>query len=217
MGFFSGSRAAVDLVFCDLFMPDKEGLETIREIRRDHPGVPVVAVSGGGFAGRLDLLGVARRLGAVQAIRKPFTVQAVLEVVGIVLTTANAASDSWKVGAALPGRAGVGGVGGVGGFPFYSTFSSPGSISLLPTDPRKLAEKGNPRHPDRSQVDRGAVGGVGGTRRRGPFRCSWPVARRANPGRTHRVIDRRRTDPAPDHQPQRSRAPSMPTVGGWCR
>jgi CheY-like chemotaxis protein len=51
----SGDRAVemmasetVDLVICDLFMPDKDGMETILGIREKHPSVPVILITGGG-------------------------------------------------------------------------------------------------------------------------------------------------------------------------
>ena len=67
-------RRPADLVLCDLFKPEKDGLETIREARRRWPGTQVVALSAGAFDGRLDALPVARALGAA-AIAKPFTRQ----------------------------------------------------------------------------------------------------------------------------------------------
>jgi CheY-like chemotaxis protein len=75
----------IDLVLCDLFMPEKDGLETIRELTRDHPGLPVVAMSGGGGDGRLDVLPVARHLGAVALLKKPFKTDALLAAVGAAL------------------------------------------------------------------------------------------------------------------------------------
>jgi CheY-like chemotaxis protein len=35
-----------DRVVCDLFMPGMDGLETIQELRRECPGVKIVAMSG---------------------------------------------------------------------------------------------------------------------------------------------------------------------------
>jgi two-component system, chemotaxis family, chemotaxis protein CheY len=67
-------QQAADLVFCDLFMPGKDGLEVIQELRRDFPGVKVIAMSGGGYSGTMALLDVARQLGAVEALSKPFSV-----------------------------------------------------------------------------------------------------------------------------------------------
>lgn len=63
-----------DLLFCDLFMPNREGLETIRELRRWFPGLKIVAMSGGGGGcrSRAELLHVARLMGADAALSKPF-------------------------------------------------------------------------------------------------------------------------------------------------
>jgi CheY-like chemotaxis protein len=68
-------------VLCDLFMPGQGGLPTIRELRRGWPGLPVVAVSVGSCGGAEDALPAAQALGAVAALRKPFTVEALLEAV----------------------------------------------------------------------------------------------------------------------------------------
>jgi CheY-like chemotaxis protein len=67
-----------DLVITDLIMPEKEGLETIREIRHTNPGVRIVAMSGGGRKGLEDYLEVAKVFGARVVIDKPFTHQEIL-------------------------------------------------------------------------------------------------------------------------------------------
>lgn len=61
-------------VLCDLFMPVKDGLEAIPEFRRIDPTVPIAAISGGSSAFPVDLLPVAKTLGAAAALRKPFSV-----------------------------------------------------------------------------------------------------------------------------------------------
>jgi DNA-binding response OmpR family regulator len=54
----------VDLVL-DLFMPVKDGIETLRELRARAPGVPIIAISGGGADDTgVDLLKAAVLLGA---------------------------------------------------------------------------------------------------------------------------------------------------------
>ncbi len=71
-----------DLVILDLFMPEKDGIETIVELRAHSPGVLIIAMSGGGEQlNRLDLLGDARLLGAVRTIAKPFAPGELLEAV----------------------------------------------------------------------------------------------------------------------------------------
>ena len=76
-----------DLLITDIFMPDVEGLETIREIRRLRPDLPIIAISGVDFEGA-DYLGVARKFGAGATLRKPFWPADLLEVVSHVLSDA---------------------------------------------------------------------------------------------------------------------------------
>ena len=73
--------ALPDLIITDIFMPEKEGLETIRELRRLCPESKILAISGGGRTGALDFLGVAEKLGAQRTLRKPFLRQELLEAV----------------------------------------------------------------------------------------------------------------------------------------
>lgn len=61
-----------DLVILDIVMPNKEGLETILALRRSHPGLPVIAVSGGGRIDAHDYLHLAENLGAAAVLAKPF-------------------------------------------------------------------------------------------------------------------------------------------------
>ncbi|MFZ5758490.1 MAG: response regulator [Thermodesulfobacteriota bacterium] len=74
------SQERFDLVITDIFMPEKEGLETIMEIRRDFPAVKVIAMSGGDSSG-CDYLPLTRPLGANGCLNKPFSQQ---DIVGLV-------------------------------------------------------------------------------------------------------------------------------------
>ncbi len=74
-----------DLIITDIFMPEKEGLETIRELRRDYPDVKIIAISGGGRTGNLDFLPLAEKFGALRTLDKPFTRQEMLDAVQEVL------------------------------------------------------------------------------------------------------------------------------------
>lgn len=74
-----------DLIITDIFMPEKEGLETIRELRRDYPEVKIIVISGGGNRLNLDVLPMARRFGALRALAKPFTRQDMLSAVRVAL------------------------------------------------------------------------------------------------------------------------------------
>jgi|HubBroStandDraft_6_1064221.scaffolds.fasta_scaffold96821_3 DNA-binding NtrC family response regulator len=64
-------KETVDIVFLDILMPGKDGLETLLEIKRRFPGVPVHVMSGGGTRSRHDFLTVAQKFGASSVIRKP--------------------------------------------------------------------------------------------------------------------------------------------------
>jgi len=61
------------VVLCDLYMPGKDGLETIRELRQEFPDVRIVAMTGGGTVAGGPALRFARNLGARALLSKPFT------------------------------------------------------------------------------------------------------------------------------------------------
>jgi DNA-binding response OmpR family regulator len=72
----------VDLVITDLVMPEGEGLETIRTIRRDVPGTGIIAISGA-FGGQF--LRPAQLLGADAVLSKPVSGELLLTKVAEVL------------------------------------------------------------------------------------------------------------------------------------
>jgi CheY-like chemotaxis protein len=76
-GLAAFERCRPDLVITDLIMPKKEGIETIRHIKRSRPGTKVIAMSGGDDVN----LHAARRLGADATLAKPFEAVALLDVV----------------------------------------------------------------------------------------------------------------------------------------
>lgn len=82
----------VDLVIVDLFMPEKEGIETIIELRKGFPDLKILAISGGipGY-GPDDFLHIAQKLGADGSLDKPFTMQHLLSVIGDLLASDRAA------------------------------------------------------------------------------------------------------------------------------
>lgn len=71
-----------DLVITDLVMPEQEGIETIRTIRKQHPKLGIIAVSGA-FQGRF--LRGAELLGADAALMKPIAPETLLDTVRRVL------------------------------------------------------------------------------------------------------------------------------------
>lgn len=65
-----------DLIVTDIIMPDKEGLETIMQIRNSSPSVKIIAISGGGSViGAAGCLNLARKLGADKTLMKPIDVK----------------------------------------------------------------------------------------------------------------------------------------------
>jgi CheY-like chemotaxis protein len=68
-----------DLVVVDIFMPEMDGLEVIRALRTGIPRPRLIAMSGGGQAGREDILSIATALGAARTLKKPFMAPDLLE------------------------------------------------------------------------------------------------------------------------------------------
>lgn len=63
---------SIDLIITDLLMPEKEGMEMIKQIRKTHPAIKIIAISGGGIVDSATYLHVASILGANKTISKPF-------------------------------------------------------------------------------------------------------------------------------------------------
>jgi DNA-binding response OmpR family regulator len=70
-----------DLVITDLIMPEKEGIETIRELRKDFSDVKIIAISGGGAIGPETYLQMAKSMGAHRVFGKPFSLQEISEAI----------------------------------------------------------------------------------------------------------------------------------------
>jgi len=70
-----------DMVITDILMPDQDGLGIIRCIRQEYPAVKILAISGAGAVGTLDLLVAAGRLGADATLAKPFLPEQLFESV----------------------------------------------------------------------------------------------------------------------------------------
>lgn len=72
---------ASDLVITDIHMPDKDGIDTIRELRALNPTLPIIAVSGSGQVRSRDLLRDVNLLGTIRTLDKPFRLTEVLDCV----------------------------------------------------------------------------------------------------------------------------------------
>lgn len=60
-----------DIMITDVIMPEMEGFETIMATRKNHPELPIIAMSGGGRVGATDYLSMAKSMGAKAALCKP--------------------------------------------------------------------------------------------------------------------------------------------------
>ncbi|MGH6962476.1 MAG: response regulator [Dongiaceae bacterium] len=83
-----------DLVVCDILMPEKEGVETVKELRQLTRTTPIIAMTGGppiqvgaNRGGDVDYLHMAKALGATQTLRKPFIAAQLRALVRDVSTT----------------------------------------------------------------------------------------------------------------------------------
>lgn len=61
-----------ELVITDIIMPEKEGTETIIELKNIDNKVKIIAISGGGRAGFVDYLDTASEFGVDATFSKPF-------------------------------------------------------------------------------------------------------------------------------------------------
>ena len=68
-----------DLMITDIIMPEKEGVATIIELKRDYPDLKIIAISGGGRTKNLDFLQLADEFGADKILAKPFSEDELLE------------------------------------------------------------------------------------------------------------------------------------------
>jgi CheY-like chemotaxis protein len=72
---------APDVVITDLIMPQQDGLVTIEEIKRERRAIGIIAISGGGRVGNMDMLRMAKRMGADHVLAKPFSAADLLRTV----------------------------------------------------------------------------------------------------------------------------------------
>lgn len=80
------ARNDFDLLITDLIMPGIEGIETIRHFQKHHPGVGIIAISGGARVSSTPYLKIAKAMGAEATLAKPFTASELYEAVDRVAT-----------------------------------------------------------------------------------------------------------------------------------
>jgi CheY-like chemotaxis protein len=74
-----------DLLITDIIMPQKEGLETILELRKKYPELKIIAISGGGRIGPDGYLPTAKYLGADMVFSKPLIRNEFLQAISLLL------------------------------------------------------------------------------------------------------------------------------------
>lgn len=65
------SENCPDLIICDIMMPEVDGFELYRSVKKDHPATKFFAISGFSHSGDLDFLSMANAMGADQVFQKP--------------------------------------------------------------------------------------------------------------------------------------------------
>ena len=81
LGLASYRARRPDLVLIDMVMPNREGAETIVDLRADGGNVPIIAMSGGGFDGGDLYLTIASGVGADEVLKKPIRAEDLLQTV----------------------------------------------------------------------------------------------------------------------------------------
>ena len=76
-----------DLVITDLFMPEKDGLETMSDLLREDPRVRIIVISGGLPKSDCDWLQMSLHFGAKRALAKPLAYEEFLAAVDTVLAS----------------------------------------------------------------------------------------------------------------------------------
>lgn len=83
-----------DLIITDIIMPEKEGLETIFELRRMYPDLKIIAISGGGRISPDGYLPGAKLLGANMVFQKPLVQKEFLNAVASLLSNTKGESPN---------------------------------------------------------------------------------------------------------------------------
>ncbi len=84
---------AFDIAIVDIFMPDMNGLDTIKAFRNAAPALPIIVMSGYAFRAANgpapDFFRMAIDLGATACLRKPFTPAQLQHAVQICMPSAD--------------------------------------------------------------------------------------------------------------------------------
>ena len=75
VGLKAHAAQTFDLIVTDLIMPEMDGVGLICALRKSHPTLPVIAISGGGRMSPENYLHIARQCGAAVVLAKPFAME----------------------------------------------------------------------------------------------------------------------------------------------
>ncbi len=75
------NQQPVALLITDIFMPEQDGLETIRHFQTQNASLPIIAISGGLQNLGMKVLDVASKLGAQKILEKPIAVSTLIQAV----------------------------------------------------------------------------------------------------------------------------------------
>jgi DNA-binding response OmpR family regulator len=80
-------RNPTDVVITDIFMPNRDGLEIIKELKHSNPRTKIIAMTGGGHRRMMEIASAAKLLGADHVLDKPFEGESLLAAINAVLVT----------------------------------------------------------------------------------------------------------------------------------
>jgi CheY-like chemotaxis protein len=90
-----------DVIVTDIYMPEKEGIETIHELRREFPQAKIIAMSCREPLMKADVFEVARQVGAAKTFNKPFRFEELIAAVHELAGGEGAATQSREKNSSL--------------------------------------------------------------------------------------------------------------------
>ena len=76
-----------DVVITDIFMPNRDGIEVVMELKRSCPRTKIIAMTGGGQMRMMEIASAAHALGAAHILHKPFERESLLAAMHAVIGT----------------------------------------------------------------------------------------------------------------------------------
>jgi two-component system nitrogen regulation response regulator NtrX len=107
------NAAAPDLVILDIWLKDSrlDGIDILKKVKRDNPGIPIVIISG---HGNIEIAVAAIKQGAYDFIEKPFNIDQLMVVIGRALETSRLRRENAQLKGGTPAKAAM--IGGGGAF-----------------------------------------------------------------------------------------------------